>query len=195
MLFLQHFHSIKSKMFKPSFCIWSWKNNFSIPKDKSIGFSDLIFHFGRPKPPTLRDSRKTWGSYDKCVHTSGHVITKMLIFPVRLELGTWNFKCICRISCSFRPYPMAGTLVSCDCSDYRDTQSDMSVTGCEHIYHSTFKISYLRPENWESHEIWHEHPHMSLINGQKRKSFENQSKVPFFWLSQFFSIKIVKTGG
>ena len=87
---------------------------------------------------------------------------------------------------------MAGTLVSCDWSNYRDTQCDMSVTGCEHISHSTFKILYLRSEKWESRKIWHEHPYMTFLNGQKRKSFEIQSNVPFFWFSQSFSKKSSK---
>ena len=174
------FYSIKSKFFEPSFFILLQNIILSIPKDKSIGFSDLMFHFGRPKPPTLQDSKKTWRSYEKCVHTLGHVITKMLIFPERLEQWSWNFELVHRISCSFRPYLMAGPLVSCDWSNHRDTQRDMSVTGCEHISHSTFKILYLRSEKWGSHEIWHEHPHMILLNGQKRKSFEILSNEPFF---------------
>ena len=140
------FYSIKSKIFKPIFFFLLQNIILSIPKDKSIGFLDLMFHFGRPKSPTLRDSKKTWRSYEKCVHTLGHVITKMLISLERFELWSWNFRCKRRISCSFRPYPMAGTLVSCDWSNYRDTQCDMSVTGCEHISHSTFKILYLRSE-------------------------------------------------
>ena len=81
---------------------------------------------------------------------------------------------------------MAGTLVSCDGLNYRDTQRDMSVTGCEHISHRTFKILYIRPEKWESHEIWYEDPHMSSLNGQKRKSFENQSNAPFFIVRSIF---------
>ena len=183
MLFLQHFHSIlqhEIKNSESSFYILLWNNELSISKDKSICFSDLTFHFGRPKPPKLRDSKKTQRSYEKCVHTLGHVITKMLISPERLELWSWNFECKRRISCSFRPYLMAGPLGSCDWSNHRDTQRDMSVTGCEHISHSTFKILYLRSEKWGSHEIWHEHPHMTLLNGQKRKSFEIQSNVPFY---------------
>ena len=89
---------------------------------------------------------------------------------------------------------MAGPLVSCDWSNHRDTQRDMSVTGCEHISHSTFKILYLQSEKWGSHEIWHEHPHMILLNGQKRKSFEILSNEPFFLVQSTFFKKIVKTG-
>ena len=87
---------------------------------------------------------------------------------------------------------MAGPLVSCDWSNRRDTQRDVSVTGCEHISHSTFKILYLRSEKWESHEIWHEHPQMTLLNGQKRKSFENQRKVPYLFGLVNFLNKNVK---
>jgi len=57
--FPQHFTALNQK-FSSQFFFFLLQNIISsIPKDKSIGFSDLMFHFGRPKPPTLQDSKKT----------------------------------------------------------------------------------------------------------------------------------------
>ena len=68
-----------------------------------------------------------------------------------------------------------------DGSQYKESQRDISVTGCGHISYSTLGFLYFSIETWQSHEIWHEHSHMSSLNGQKRKNWKNQGKMRFFY--------------
>ena len=112
------FYSINSKFYREIFENLVWSDKLSIPDAHPIGCFYLLFFFERLKPPTMRDYQKTWGSYKKCVHTSRHGITKILINQECLDWGTWNFRVRCRIWCSFRPYPMQTSLVSYDGSQY-----------------------------------------------------------------------------